>query len=58
LNQYLYVPFCSYHPLANKKGFIKAELIRYARNSSTVSAFNTMVVKFFYRLRQHGYPPR
>ncbi|KAI9310193.1 hypothetical protein BX666DRAFT_1820927, partial [Dichotomocladium elegans] len=41
-----------------KKGFIKAELIRYVRNSSTVEAFETMVRKFFFRLRQRGYPPR
>jgi hypothetical protein len=58
LNKYLYIPFCSYHPKENKIGFIKAELIRYIRNSSTYSAFATMARKFFLRLRTRGYPPR
>lgn len=58
LNKYLYIPFCSYHPKDNKTGFIKAELIRYIRNSSTYTAFAIMAKKFFARLRTRGYPPR
>lgn len=58
LNKYLYIPFCSYHPPESKTGFIKAELIRYVRNSSTYSAFVAIAHKFFLRLRLRGYPPR
>lgn len=58
LNKYLYIPFSSYHPKDNKIGFIKAELIRYIRNSSTYSAFTNMAKRFFVRLRTRGYPPR
>jgi hypothetical protein len=58
LNKYLYVPFCSYHPRDSKTGFIKAELIRYVRNSSTYHSFATIAKKFFTRLRARGYPPR
>ena len=35
LNKYLYIPFESFHPTSNKKAFIKGELMRYVRNSST-----------------------
>ena len=58
LNKYLYIPFCSYHPKDSKTGFIKAELIRYVRNSSTYLAFSNIARKFFLRLRLRGYPPR
>lgn len=58
LNKYLYVPFSSYHPKDNKTGFIKAELIRYVRNSSTYFNFAVAAKKFFTRLRARGYPPR
>ena len=58
LNKYLYIPFCSYHPKDSKTGFIKAELIRYVRNSSTYLAFSDIARKFFLRLRLRGYPPR
>lgn len=58
LNKYLYVPFCSYHPKDSKTGFIKAELIRYIRNSSSEHEFTIIAKRFFYRLRVRGYPPR
>ncbi|KAG1041829.1 hypothetical protein G6F43_012029 [Rhizopus delemar] len=58
LNKYLYVPFCSYHPKDSKTGFIKAELIRYVRNSSSEHEFTIIAKRFFYRLRLRGYPPR
>ena len=35
LNKYLYIPFESFHPSSNKKAFIKGQLMRYARNSSS-----------------------
>jgi hypothetical protein len=58
LHKYLYVPFKSYHPLVTKKAFIKAELIRYVRNNSHQEDFFDIARKFFFRLRERGYPPR
>ena len=56
LNKYLYIPFESFHPTSNKKAFIKGELMRYARNSSTFKAFSVTRYKFWKRLRLRGYP--
>ena len=58
LNKYLYIPFESFHPSSNKKAFIKGELIRYARNSSSLKAFSETRDKFWKRLRVRGYPFR
>ena len=58
LNKYLYIPFKSFHPSSNKKAFIKGELIRYARNSSSLKAFSETREKFWKRLRVRGYPFR
>ena len=58
LNKYLYIPFESFHPSSNKKAFIKGELIRYARNSSSFRAFSETREKFWKRLRVRGYPLR
>ena len=58
LNKYLYIPFESFHPSSNKKAFIKGELIRYARNSSTFKAFSETREKFWKQLRVRGYPFR
>jgi len=56
LNKYLYIHFQSFHPASNKRAFIRGELIRYTRNSSTFQAFNETREKFWKRLRLHGYP--
>ena len=56
LNKYLYIPFESFHPSSNKKAFIKGELMRYARNSSSFNSFNETREKFWKRLRVRGYP--
>ena len=58
LNKYLYIPFELFHPSSNKKAFIKGELIRYARNSSSLKAFSETREKFWKRLRVRGYPFR
>ena len=55
LNKYLYIPFESFHPTSNKRAFIKGELMRYARNSSTFTSFVEMRVLFWKRLRLRGY---
>ena len=57
-NKYLYIPFKSFHPAHNKKAFIRGELIRYVKNSSTISSYLSMRKRFYYRLRLRGYPPR
>ena len=58
LNKYLYIPYESFHPASNKKAFIKGELMRYARNSSTFHSFSETRVLFWKRLRLRGYPAR
>lgn len=47
LNKYLYIPFESFHPSTNKKAFIKGELMRYARNSSSLNSFYETREKFW-----------
>lgn len=56
LNKYLYIPFNSFHSHSLKKGFIKAELIRYIRNSSSFENYVAIRNLFFERLRARGYP--
>jgi hypothetical protein len=58
LNKYLYVPFCSYHPVHCKKGFITSELKRYLIRSSDAQSFAKLRRIFFDRLRARGYPNR
>ena len=58
LNKYLYIPYESFHPASNKKAFIKGELMRYARNSSTFRSFSETRQLFWKRLRLRGYPAR
>ena len=58
LNKYLYIPYESFHPSSDKKAFIKGELIRYARNSSSFNSFSETRDKFWKRLRVRGYPFR
>ena len=54
-NKYLYIPFESFHPSSNKKAFIKGELMRYARNSSSFKSFSETRERFWQRLRLRGY---
>jgi hypothetical protein len=58
LNNYLYVPFNSFHPYANKIAWIKTELLRYVRTCSQPSDFLQIREAFFYRLCARGYPTR
>jgi len=58
LNKYLYIPYESFHPGSNKKAFIKGELMRYARNSSTFRSFTETRLLFWRRLRLRGYPAK
>jgi hypothetical protein len=55
MNRFLYIPFSSYHSNSQKFAFIKTELIRLVRNSSSESYF-VEDAKFFKQcLLQRGY---
>ncbi|KAF8478757.1 hypothetical protein F5888DRAFT_1574654, partial [Russula emetica] len=56
LNTYAYLPFHSYHTIAQKRGFIKGEAIRYARICTKETDFKLMVKLFTLRLQRRGYP--
>lgn len=56
INNYLYLPFDSEHPLEMKKGFIKTELIRYIRNCNNLSDYLNIRNLFIRRLSDRGYP--
>ena len=58
LNKYLYIPYESFHPTSNKRAFIKGELMRYARNSSSFTSFDGTRTLFWKRLRLRGYPAK
>ena len=50
----LYIPFELFHPSSNKKAFVKGELMRYARNSSSFKSFSETRDKFWKQLRIRG----
>jgi len=55
-NRYLYIPYNSFHRRAVFKGFVKAELLRYAVTNTLEADFNRMKGLFYDRLRARGYP--
>lgn len=55
INKYLYIPFNSYHPFAQKLAFIKTELIRFLRTNSTQESFVKNKRLFYLRLKERGY---
>ena len=57
LNRYLYVTPRSFHPGHVLRGFIRTELIRYARNSTLELDFVSICRAFLSRLRERGYRP-
>jgi hypothetical protein len=57
LNRYLYISPRSCHPRHMIKGFVRTELIRYARNSSTRVDFLRISRAFSARLRARGFHP-
>lgn len=58
LNKYLYIPPQSNHPWSCKAGFIKGELLRYARLSTLEEDFMALKSMFFIRLEKRGYKPK
>ena len=57
LNKYLYISPRSCHPRHVIEGFVRTELIRYARNSSTELDFVKICHAFSNRLRERGFHP-
>ena len=55
LNKFEYLPPFSFHNESTLKGFIKGELIRYNRLSSTIEDFNHIKYLFYNRLKNRGY---
>jgi hypothetical protein len=55
MNRFLYIPFSSYHSTSQKLAFIKTELIRFVRNSSSESYFVEDAKFFKHCLLQRGY---
>jgi hypothetical protein len=58
LNKHLYIPWSSAHPLHVKKGFVKAELTRFAILCSRPGYFADARQEFYGNLRRRGYPPK
>jgi Reverse transcriptase (RNA-dependent DNA polymerase) len=56
MNKFLYVPFASCHTRENLKGFINAELLRFAVTNSLLADFQKARLAFFDRLVARGYP--
>jgi hypothetical protein len=55
-NQYMYIPYHSFHRRGVFKGFIKAELQRYAVTNTQPADFEHMKALFMQRLVDRGYP--
>lgn len=55
-NQYMYIPYFSFHRRGVFKGFIKAELQRYAVTNTLPTDFDHMKALFMQRLVDRGYP--
>jgi hypothetical protein len=55
-NQYMYIPYHSFHRRGVFKGFIKAELQRYAVTNTLPADFEHMKALFRQRLVDRGYP--
>lgn len=58
LNRYMYVTPNSFHPRHVLRGFIRTELMRYARNSSYELDFLKICRAFNLRLLERGFHPR
>lgn len=56
MNRHLYIPWSSAHPLHVKKGFVKAELTRFAIICSKPEYFAEARQEFYGNLRRRGYP--
>lgn len=56
MNRHLYIPWSSAHPLHVKKGFVKAELTRFAIICSRPEYFAEARQEFYGNLRRRGYP--
>lgn len=58
LNRYLYIPPHSFHRQSQHRAWIKAELLRLLRNTSSASELRQVRELFYRRLRARGHRPR
>lgn len=56
LNHFQYIPWNSAHPKNVKRGFVKAELLRFRMICSDQEAFDAAKQQLFHHLRARGYP--
>jgi hypothetical protein len=57
VNNFLYIPYSSFHSKQVKASFIFTEMDRYATHNSNYKVYKEVKHKFFKRLRARGYPP-
>ena len=57
-NRYLYIPYTSFHRRSVYRGFVKAELLRYAVTNTHAAGFERMKQLFYHRLQARGYPTK
>lgn len=55
LNRYLYIPALSFHKQSQHRAWIKAELLRLMRNTSSASDYKRIRSQFFARLLARGH---
>ena len=55
-NKFLYIPYSSYHADSQKQAFINGLLTSFLRVNSESENFYAISMKFFFRLRNRGYP--
>jgi hypothetical protein len=56
MNNFLYLPFSSAHPIKTLTGWIKGELIRYKRYTTRREDYETTALLFYNRLLDRCYP--
>jgi hypothetical protein len=57
-NKFLYIPYFSYHSLAQKTAFINGLLTSFLRANSVATTFYAVRNQLFFRLRIRGYPAK
>jgi hypothetical protein len=58
LNKHMYIPFSSAHPLSVKRGFVKAERMRYYTICSQENDAKACEYKLYVNLLKRGYPQK
>ena len=56
ISRFLYIPFRSYHLRSTQQAWIKAEILRHARNCNRYEDYVSLVQLFYDHLRARGFP--